>query len=209
MTESNAAIESWTNAAREAVGVFDAPDALESAVDALETAGFDRAAISVLAGDEKVKERVGRLYTSVSELADDPRAPQEAFVSKGERVLGEAAAVSIPIYIGGAVGAFAVVASGGLLAAALAAAIAGGAAGAGLGALLARAIDARHTDHVVKQLALGGMVLWVGLRDAESEKKALDILNQAGAHDVHVHEIQREWSLKDIPLSTAQPDPLL
>jgi hypothetical protein len=39
--------------AREAVGVFQNPDALEAAVDALEVSRFDRAAISVLATGRK------------------------------------------------------------------------------------------------------------------------------------------------------------
>jgi hypothetical protein len=61
----------------------------------------------------------------------------------------------------------------------------------------------------LEQLAQGGMVLWVSLRDDNAEKRALQILTKAGARDVHVHQIQREWTLKDIPLSEAQPDSLL
>jgi hypothetical protein len=34
-------------------------------------------------------------------------------------------------------------------------------------------------------------------------------LNDAGARDVHVHDLQREWTLKDRPLSEAQFDPFL
>jgi hypothetical protein len=47
---------------REAVGVFADPAALERAVDELEIASFDRAALSVLATDETIKDRVGHLY---------------------------------------------------------------------------------------------------------------------------------------------------
>jgi hypothetical protein len=103
---------------REAVGVFDNADALEAAVDELEISGFDRAAISVLASDKTVKDRLGRLYRSVAEIVDDPRAPLAAFVSKDSRVEGEAATVGVPLFIGGIAGGLAVVASGGALAAA-------------------------------------------------------------------------------------------
>jgi hypothetical protein len=53
------------------------------------------------------------------------------------------------------------------------------------------------------------MVLWVGVRDANAEKRVLDILMKAGARDVHIHQIQREAFQTDIPLSEVQPDPFL
>jgi hypothetical protein len=195
--------------AREAIGVFANLAMLEAAIDALEISGFDRATISVLASDEKVKERVGHLYRTVAEIAADRQAPQGAFVSNGSLVEGEAAAVGIPIYIGGAAGAFAVVALGGALALAIAAAITGGVVGAGLGALLARAIAHRHAAHVLAQLEQGGLVLWVHLRDDHEEEFALKVLTTAGAGNIHVHEIKREWGLKDVPFSKVQPDPFL
>jgi len=182
---------------REAVGVFDTADALESAVDQLEIEGFDRAEISVLASDENVKQRLGRLYRSVSEIVDDPRAPQAAFVSKDSRTEGEVAVVSVPLYIGGIAGGLAVVASGGAMALAFAAAIGLGAVGAGLGGLLARVISHRHVDRVWTQLAQGGLVLWVDVRDDTAAALALKILVDSGAHDAHLRELDRQWTLKD------------
>jgi hypothetical protein len=207
MAEPDATFGTYSYPAREAVGVFASPEALEAAVDELEVAGFDRATVSVLASDATIKERVGRIYRSVAEAEDDRKAPQAAFVSSDSRTEGEAAIIGIPAYIGGAAGA--IVASGGALAATIAAAIAGGVAGAGLGALLALVVARHHTEHVLEQLAQGGMVLWVSVRDKNAEARALQILANAGARDVHVHEIQREWTLKDLPLSEAQPDPFL
>jgi hypothetical protein len=32
---------------------------------------------------------------------------------------------------------------------------------------------------------------------------------KAGARDIHVHEFEREWTLKDRPLSDVQFDPFL
>jgi hypothetical protein len=188
----------WDYLTHEVVGVFAEPDALEAAIDALAISGFDRASVSVLASGDKNKETVARFYRSVTEIEDDPKAPQAAFVSKESRIEGEAAAVGIPLYIGGVAGAFAVVASGGVLAAAIAAAIAGSAAGAGLGALLAHTIANRHTQQVLEQLAQGGMVLWVRVENDEAEKLALQILTKAKAQDVHVHKVTRQWTLKDV-----------
>ncbi len=196
-------------ASREAVGVFATPGALESAVDELEISGFDRSMISVLASDKKVRGRISGRYHEVTELEDDHRTPQTAFVSSDSRTGGEAAAVGIPIYIGGFAGTIAVVAYGGALAATIVGAVAGGIAGAGLGALLVHVIAQKHRDHVAKQLADGGMILWVNVRDIDSEEQALRILETAGASNVHMHEIERQWTLKDRPLSEVQPDPFL
>jgi hypothetical protein len=209
MNQSNSSEEAWTYSAYEAVGVFADPEALEAAIDELEVSGFNRATISVLATDQTVKERVGHLYRTVAEIEDNGRVPQSAFVSKDSLTEGAAFAVGVPFYVGGTAGAIAVIASGGALAAAIAVALAGGAACAGLGALLAGAVARHHKEHVLEQLAQGGLVLWASLRDDEAKRRALQILTKAGGSDVHVHEIQREWTLKDRPLSTVQFDPFL
>jgi hypothetical protein len=95
------------------------------------------------------------------------------------------------------------------MALAFAAAIGVGAVGAGLGGLLARVVEHRHIHRVREQLAQGGLVLWVSVRDNETAAHALAILIDAGARDSHLHEIEREWTLKDRPFALAQPDPFL
>ena len=47
------------------------------------------------------------------------------------------------------------------------------------------------------------------LRDDDAERRALHILTNAGGRDVHVHEFERDWTLKDRPLSDVQFDPFL
>jgi hypothetical protein len=195
---------------REAVGVFLDPKMLERAVDELEVSGFDRAALSVLANEQTVKGRVGHLYRNVSEIEDNRRVPQAAFAETDSQVEGEAAAVGIPFYIGGVTGAgVAAVGFGATMATAVAGAVVGGAVGAALGAILAGAIIHRRAEHVSEQLNEGGMILWVSLRDQDAERCAIQILRKTGARDVHVHEFEREWTLKDRPLSDVQFDPFL
>jgi hypothetical protein len=195
---------------REAVGVFADPAALERAVDELEIAGFDRAAISVLATDETIKDGVGHLYRNVTEIEDNRHVPQAAFAEMDSRIEGEAAAVGIPFYIGSVAGAgVTAVGLGATAAATVAGAVVGGVAGAGLGAVLTSAMIWRRAQQVKEQLAQGGMVLWVSLRDADAERRALQILEKAGARDIHAHEFEREWTLKDRPLSDVQFDPFL
>lgn len=190
---------------KEAVGVFRDPDALEAAIDELEVSGFDRAALSVLATDAKATDQVARFYRTIKEVEDSGRAPRGSFVSRDSRTEGEAAAVGIPLYVGGFAGAAAVAASGGALALAIAVAIGGGAIGAGFGAILAAAIARHHAEGVREQLDKGGLVLWVSVPDSDAEQRAVAILNKMGAQDVHVHQIKREWAEVRMP----QFDPLL
>lgn len=193
---------------REAVGVFSVPEALERAVDELEVSGFDRATLSVLASEGTIKDRVGHLYRSIAEIADNRHVPQRAFVETDSRVEGTAAAIGVPCYIGSVAGA-GVTAVGLGAATAVTGGIVGGVVGAGLGALLAGAMFRRHVHEVSEQLVEGGLVLWVSLRDEDAERRALHILTETDGRDVHVHEFEREWTLKDRPLSDVQFDPFL
>jgi hypothetical protein len=194
---------------REAVGVFADPDALFAAIEELELAGFDRSAISVLASDAKVKERIGRLYRTAAEAEDDGRMPRAAFVSPDSRAEGAGAAVAVPLYLAGIAGAFVVAASGGTLAAAVAAAVGSGAAGAGVGAILAGAVARQHTRSVEERLARGGLVLWVGVPNKEAETRALAVLERSGAGDIHVHEVTHRWGAEQRNPREFQPGPFL
>src|SRR5579864_457570 len=209
MDQSHSTDGTCVYSAREAVAVFADCEALEAAVDEFEISGFDHATVSVPATDKTVKERVGHRYSAVAEVEDDRHVPQAPFVSNDSLVEGEAAAVGIPFYVGGCTGAGIATALGSTVAATIAATLAGGAACAGLGALLAHAIAHRRRSYVSKQAAQGGLVLWVSLRDANAERRALQIMAQAGARDIHVHDVEREWTLRDRPLSEAQFDPFL
>ena len=196
----------WT---KEAVGVFSDPDALETAVDELEVSGFDRAAISVLATDSKARDQLDRFYRTINDVEDGGGVPRAAFVSSDSLAEGEAAVIGVPLYIGGFAGAAAVASAGGSLALAIAATVSGGVVGAALGALLAGAIARHHSAQAQEQLKRGGFVLWVSVSHPDKEKRAIAALSKMGAHDVHIHEIQREWSIKEIPFAETQPDPFL
>ncbi|MGH7044139.1 MAG: hypothetical protein ACREFY_18705 [Acetobacteraceae bacterium] len=209
MVEHAPETQAATYAAREVVGVVPSTDTLQAVVDALLLAGFDRAAISVLASDASAQQQLKSLYGTIGEATDDGAAPHAAFVSSESRNEGAAAAVGVPFYIASVAGAAVVVASGGVLAAAIAAALASGAAGAGLGALLAGALSKQHTDSVADQLARGGLVLWVGVREKVAEERALAVLQRFNATQVHVHIVDRSWGAEDTPLHGVHPDPFL
>jgi hypothetical protein len=165
---------------REAVAVFDNPDELERAVFDLERRGFDRAAFSVLADEATVEKKLGHRYRAVAEMEDEPRAPHETFFTRISRLEAE---YGIPVGLA-SLGFLALGGTGGGLAAVIAA---GGAAL--LGAALGGLIQHHHAQRIGEQLARGGLLLWVSLRDSNEETAAVETLQAHSAHDVHVHTI--------------------
>lgn len=194
---------------REAVALFDTEPALTNAVDRLEAAGLDRAEISVLAANSKSRKSLGQKFAPADQLAEDASAPRDAPTSTDSLTEIEAAAVGLPTYVGGVGGMFAVVASGGSLALALPVAIAAGLAGGGLGLVAAYAIARNHRKAVREQLENGGLLLWARTSSPDREKQVVDILNEAGGRNVHVHDLTLRWGIEEMPLAHAQPDPFL
>lgn len=171
---------------REAVAVFDDVSSLEAAVEDLRAAGFADDAISLLAGQDAVEKKLGRMYQRVEELEDDPRAPRTAFVSEqslGERenrVVGSLTVLPTVIAAG------TVVASAGAVAAAI---VGTAVAGAAIGTVLTHWMDRRHADRLQEQLDRGGVLLWVRTPSEAEERKALEVLTRYSAHDIHIHEV--------------------
>ncbi len=174
---------------REVVGVFHDEARFLAAIDELLSNGFDRAELSLLAGEDSVIEKLGHGYRRVAELEDDARVPRAAYVSTESIGDAEGGVIGLLVYVGATAAAGAILASGGTLAGAvIAAAMAGGAGGAA-GTALARLIGKHHADHLQHQMDAGGLLLWVHLRDAEHGARARDILARHGATDVHQHDL--------------------
>jgi hypothetical protein len=174
---------------REAVGVFRDENSLESTVDELLVCGFDRADISLLAGQEAVERELGHRYERVTELEDDPRAPRLAYADIHSRNEGKASMVGALAYVGAIAATGMVVASGGTLALAVAAAAMAGGGGGMIGAILARNMESRHAKWLQHQLDEGGLLLWVRVTDEKTERCAVEALRRHSADDVHVHEL--------------------
>ena len=166
---------------REVVGIFHDPDRLQAAIDELLSSGFDRAELSLLAGEHAVEQRLGHRYRKVGELADDPVIPRSAYVSTEAVGWAEGGLIGGLLYVGATLAAGAVVVSGGPLAMAIAAAAVTGGTGALIGSVLARWVGYNHAHHLQDQLEHGGLLLWVRTWNAEEEERAALILrNQAG-----------------------------
>ncbi|NCT41577.1 MAG: hypothetical protein GW778_07960 [Alphaproteobacteria bacterium] len=173
----------------EAVGVFNDAESLQAALDDLQTHGFMRHELSILAGDKAVKEKLGHIYSRVEDAEDDAAAPRTIFVPNETMGEAEGAAIGLPLYIAAVTATGIVVASGGTILSAIIAATAAGAAGAAIGGIFANIIAEHHADYIQDQIDKGGLLLWVHLRSSDLEKTAKEILSKHGAHDVHLHEI--------------------
>jgi hypothetical protein len=176
-----------TTGVREAVGVFANPETLQAAIDELMSAGFDRAELSLLAGEQAVEQKLGHHYKKASELEDDPSVPRAAYVSTESIGDAEGALAGGLMYVGATAAAGAIVATGGTLAAAITAAAVGGGAGGIIGSILAKMVGDHHAHHLQEQLDHGGLLLWVRTWDSQKEKRAVDILARNSGKDVHVH----------------------
>jgi hypothetical protein len=130
-------VEQETKAIPEAVGIFHRSEELQAAIDELLSSGFHRSELSLLAGALTVEEKLGHLYKGVSPLADDPAVPRSAYVSPEAIGDAEGGLIGGLVYVGAAVAAGVVVASGGSLAAIITAVVLAG----GTGGFLAQCLQ--------------------------------------------------------------------
>ncbi len=174
--------------AREAVAVFHDERSLQRAVDELLISGFDRSAMSLLAGRREVETALHHSYERVGELEDDENVPRIPYAGTDSRTEAKGAVIGGFVYVGAVASAGVVVASGGsALAALLGLAVVG--AGAGLiGAAFARWIGRHHARYLQEHLERGGLVLWVALANSTQEESAREVLIRHAADDVHVLE---------------------
>jgi hypothetical protein len=179
---------------KEAVGVFKTADTLQDAIDDLMSSGFDRAELSLLAGEHTVEEKLGHKYRKVTELEDDAAVPRCCYVSTESIGDAEGGLIGGFLYVGAVAAAGAIVASGGTLAAAITGTALAGGVGTLIGSVLAKLVGDHHAHHLQEQLDHGGLLLWVRTRDAEHEKRAVDILRKHSGRDVHVHVHAIPWA---------------
>lgn len=179
--------ENQTSSPREAVAVFRNADDLQAAIDELLSNGFNRAELSLLAGEDAVEKKLGHAYRKAAELEEDPEVPRIGYISTESIGGAEGALIGTPLYIAASAAATAILVSGGTLAAAIAAATAAGGAGAAFGAIFAKLVGDHHARHIEEQLEHGGLLLWVRTWDAADEGRAVEILKKHSGDDVHVH----------------------
>jgi hypothetical protein len=167
---------------QEVAGTFDSADALEGAISALTSSGWDRAQLSLLAPRGAVAGHLPGCDTR--RLADDPRAGRAAVVSDSDVRQERALFAGMAGVIAGFVASGATILTGG----AALAAIVGAAAAAGGAAAAVSAIGHERAAFIDRQIASGGALLWVTVRDAAEEQRAREILARTGALHIDTHE---------------------
>lgn len=171
----------------EAVGIFDTREDLQAAIYDLRTVGFSRHDISLLARQEVLEQTLGRAYWRADDLADDPAAPRAAFVSEDAIGALEGSIAGGFFYVGSMIAMAAMLGPASTLAGSIAAIAIGGAPAAVMGILLARRAGLPHQRNYAAQLAHGGLLLWVRVRDAARRDLAVKILQGHSGRAVHVH----------------------
>lgn len=185
----------------EAVAVFRDIQSLQATADELVTSGFDHAELSVLACEQTIREKLGHNYKSTTDFEDDPNVPRVEYVSDESIGKEQGGIIALVAYIAAVIGLILVMASGGTLLDAIAIAAIAGVAGAAVGAARAILVRSVRAGRLKQHLRHGGLLLWVKTRDAEHEKKALEILARHSGHDVHLHTMKRPTSrLQSIPV---------
>jgi hypothetical protein len=174
---------------REIVGTFANPEALEKAVAALESAGWDRAELSLL-GPKHLLDADTELVPEPDEAADNPDVKRTAVLAHDDVRQGRALAAGTAGTIGAFVAAGATILTGGsLLVAIVGSAALGGGAAAVIEAIGRRA-ETKREKFFEHQLEQGGIVLWAMVDPPHDEAKAREIYERFGASDVHVHRIE-------------------
>jgi hypothetical protein len=170
---------------RTVTAIFHDADAFTGALDALLKAGFDRAAISVLADHDAVKDHFGRI-PGADELADRPDTPREDLDTEGAlhraiQFIAETAAIIGEIGMAGA--AFAV---GGPVGTASSAATA---TDLSLNDVFTGYVDRQYHERFEESVRDGGVVCWVHVRDDKERDAASAALKAGGGEHVHTMKL--------------------
>lgn len=168
--------------AREIVAVFDDAETLEQAVAALEGQGIPRAAISLLASEHAVEQKLGERYKRVEGLEDNPSVPRDTFVGWLTRRDPGYGLMPAMAFLGVVTLS---IASQAILLPVLTAT--GG--GVLIGAALRRLLRHRSVEQLHEQLQQGGLLMWVHVRSKEEEANATRLLKAGGARHVHAHSL--------------------
>jgi hypothetical protein len=179
---------------REAVGVFDSANDLQSTIEELLSSGFRRADLNLLAGDDAVHEKLSGGFVEFPAVANDPDLSRTAYLSREAIGDAQGGIVGGLVYAKAAVGIGALVIAGGLILAATVAATSVGEAGGIIGRLFAKWLGDTHAQYLQRQLDRGGLLLWVRTRDANAEDRAVNIMKRHASPGFHVIPRYRRMS---------------
>ncbi len=154
------------NPGREVVGILTNRDDFEAAVNALLEAGAERSDLSVLSSHESLA------------VAGKPAKPWKDALTA---LVGEIK------YEGPLVASGAILLAGGATAAAIAGIIGAAVGGAALKEVLEEVSASPHTESFARSVDAGSVILWVRVDDKSAETRAISMLEQNNAVNVHLY----------------------
>ncbi|MFN7038170.1 MAG: hypothetical protein ACK4OM_01175 [Alphaproteobacteria bacterium] len=172
----------------EVVAVFHSVSDMENAIDKLTENGFNPAEISMLADENKVKEKLGNV-SNVEDIMDNPDAPRVSYIANENIGAAQGGLIGGLAYVSSLAAAGSVIAVGGPLSAVFTTAAVIGGTFATLGMILGKLIGQHHVEYIENQLAHGGIITWVKIASKETEKQALEILKEFNADYLHTHVV--------------------
>ena len=193
---------------REVEGVFHSRAALETAVEALMLAGFDRADIDTLANLDGGSKSPQPIPIDTKGQPNLPRVEPEAVVISEDVTATRMVLMGISGAICAMVAVYWVLASGGGTVPAVLAALLAGIAGGRIGYIATARLSGGERTKALEGLAYG-FKLCVRVRSLDREGKAKHSLGEHGGRAIWVHEITIEEWTEDIPFSSLRPDPWL
>lgn len=174
----------------EIVGTFPSSEALESAISALTSSGWDRSELSLLAQHGVIAADPVPADTRVA--ADDAKDDHQALISEPDVRQGRTLAAGMAGVMAAFAASGATILTGGT---ALAAVVGAAVAGGGVAAVVegVASVAGENRNHFLnQQIEHGGVPLWVKLHNPSEEAKAREIMSRHGGANIHVHPMGHE-----------------
>ncbi|OSQ38741.1 hypothetical protein [Thalassospira mesophila] len=172
---------------RQIMGVFDTADTMHKAVTELQTAGFNRSEMTLIANELTIDQKLGHIYRKTEDLENDPAPPRITYTSPDPMGDAHGAIIGAPMYVAAFTTAGVMVAAGGPMVATIAAIIGAGGAGAAIGGVFAKLFGKQHSDKVQKKLEDGGLLLAIRSNDDAREQQARSILAKYCQGDIFAY----------------------
>lgn len=174
---------------REAVGLFHSISEVHDCIDDLQSKGFDRSDITMLARPYIFQPTSEVTLHDMQALEDNPTLARGPIIEPESLGDAQGALIGLPIYVATLLGAgIAAAFDAGAVILITVAALAGLCGGAA-GIAMAWALRNRQKKYYQAQLDHGGIPLWVHTKDKQHEEQATRTMANNQAKDVHLHDM--------------------
>lgn len=178
-----------TSPVREAVGLFHSVNKIHDCIDDLQSQGFDRSDITMLARPYIFQSASDAMLHDMQALEDNPTLERGPIVEPESLGDAQGALIGVPLYLATLAGAGIAAAFGAGTTMLIIVAGLTGLIGAAAGTAMAWALKNRQRKYYQAQLDHGGIPLWVHTKDVHHEQQATRTMTDNHADDVHLHDM--------------------